>query len=211
MNSPVVLRRDLVRVGRLMYERGLIAAAEGNLSVRLGGRLFLVTPSGVSKGALRPQDILEVGADGRCVHGQPTSEWPLHRELYGLRDDVGAICHAHPPWATAFAVAGRDLDGSVLTETAEIMPLVPLAPRVAPGTEDLAASVVPLIKNHDAVLLGNHGVVAVGKDLAEAFARLETVERLAQVTLLAEVALGRSTLAPDSLARLMSRLPDHRN
>ena len=211
MDSPVVLRREIVRVGRLMYERGLIAAAEGNLSVRLGGRLFLVTPGGVSKGALRPQDILEVGADGRCVQGRPTSEWPLHREVYRLRTDSAAICHAHPPWATAFAVAGRDLDGTVLTETTDTMPVVPLAPRTRPGSEDLAASVATLIRHHDAVLLGNHGALAVGPDLATAFARLETVERLAQVTLLAEVALGRSSLDPAALTSLLARLPDHRN
>ena len=121
-----------------------------------------------------------------------------------------AICHAHPAWSTAFAVAGRDLDGSILTETTETMPVVPVASRSAPGSEALAESVVPWIRHHDAVLLGNHGAVTVGPDLATAFARLETVERLAQVTLLAELAAGRSRLAPEVLARLMSRLPDQR-
>ena len=184
----VVLRRDMVETGRLMYKKGLIVAAEGNLSVRLGGHSFLVTPAGTNKGSLRVQDLLEIDDRGRSARGTATSEWPLHRLIYAHRPDVLAICHAHPPWATAFAAAGRDLDGSLLTETATVLARVPLAARARPGSEALAASVVPFIADHDAVLLGNHGVVTVGGDLRTAFSLLETVERLAQVTLLAAAA-----------------------
>jgi L-fuculose-phosphate aldolase len=200
----VVLRRQMVAIGRLMYENNLIVAAEGNLSIRLGGHSFLVTPAGLGKGALRVQDLLEVDAQGRCPRGAPTSEWPLHQRIYSLRPDVGAICHAHPPWATAFAAAGRDLDGSLLTETASLLPRVPLAARALPGTEALAASIVPFINDHDAVLLGNHGVVTVGADLQAAFNLLETTERLAQVTLLAEAAEGRSCLDAAALRKLQN-------
>ena len=203
--SEPVLRRLLVDVGRRLEQKGLIVAAEGNLSVRLGGHAFLVTPAGVGKGALRPQDLLVVDRAGRCAAGRPTSEWPLHRALYEARADVGAVCHAHPPWATAFSVAGRDLDGSVLTETEGLLPRVPLAARARPGTEEVPAAVVPWILEHDAVLLGSHGVVAVGPDLESAFGRLETVERLAQVTLLAEVAAGRSHLDRGALQDLLRR------
>lgn len=178
----------MVETGRLMYEKGLIVAAEGNLSVRLGGHSFLVTPAGTDKGGLRVQDLLEIDAQGRSPRGTATSEWPLHRQIYAQRPDIRAICHAHPPWATAFAAAGRDLDGSLLTETATLLPRVPLTARALPGSDALAASVVPFITDHDAVLLGNHGVVTVGCDLRTAFGLLETVERLAQVTLLAAAA-----------------------
>jgi L-fuculose-phosphate aldolase len=184
----VVLRRDMVEIGRLMYEKGLIVAAEGNLSVRLGGHSFLVTPAGTNKGSLRVQDLLEIDDQGRSAQGTATSEWPLHRLIYAHRPDVLGICHAHAPWATAFAAAGRDLDGSLLTETATQLARVPLAARALPGSEALAASVVPFIADHDAVLLGNHGVVTVGCDLRTAFSLLETVDRLAQVTLLAAAA-----------------------
>ena len=190
MANLVVLRREMVDVGRLMEKKGLIVAAEGNMSVRLGGHSFLVTPAGIGKGALRVQDLLEVGDDGTSPHGRATSEWPLHHAIYRARPDLKAICHAHSPWSTAFAAAGRDLDGNLLTETAQLLPRVPLAPRSLPGTLEVAASVVPYIKDHDAVLLGNHGVVAAGKDLRSAFAMLQTVERLAQVTLLSEMAAG---------------------
>ncbi len=186
----VVLRREMVETGRLMYEKGLLVAAEGNLSVRLGGHSFLVSPAGANKGSLRVQDLLEIDARGRSPRGTATSEWPLHRQIYAQRPDVRAICHAHPPWATAFAAAGRDLDGSLLTETATLLPRVPLAARALPGSDALAASIIPHIASHDAVLLGNHGVVTVGTDLRAAFSLLETVERLAQVTLLTEAAAG---------------------
>ena len=203
--SEPVLRRLLVDIGRRLASQGLIVAAEGNLSVRLGGHAFLVTPAGVAKGALRPQDLLVVDHAGRCADGRPTSEWPLHRALYAARPDIRSVCHAHPPWATAFSVAGRDLDGRVLTETEGPLPRVPLAPRAAPGTEELPDTVVPWIRGHYAVLLGNHGVVAVGADAEAAFGRLETVERLAQVTLLAEIAAGRSGLDAAVLRDLIAR------
>ena len=198
----VVLRREMAETGRLMYEKGLIVAAEGNLSIRLGGHSFLVTPAGTNKGCLRVQDLLEVDARGRSAQGVATSEWPLHRQIYYRRPDVRAICHAHAPWATAFAAAGRDLDGSLLTETETLLPRVPLAVRALPGSDALAASVSPHIDDNDAVLLGNHGVVTVGCDLRAAFNLLETVERLAQVTLLAEAAAGFSSLDPEVLRKL---------
>ena len=198
----VVLRRQMVETGRSMYDKGLIVAAEGTLSVRLGGHSFLVTPAGASKGSLKVQDLVEVDLRGRSALGTATSEWPLHSQIYTLREDVKAVCHAHAPWATAFAAAGRDLDGSLLTETTALLPRVPLAARSLPGTDTLARSVVPFIADFDAVLLGNHGVVTVGVDLMAAFRLLETVERLAQVTLLAELASGRSSIDPAVLRKL---------
>jgi L-fuculose-phosphate aldolase len=182
------LRNAVVAAGRRLENQGLITAAEGNLSVRLGGGSLLITPAGTRKGDLRPPQLVVVDAAGRAHGGVPSSEWRLHRAVYDARPDAGAVCHAHAPWATAFAVAGRALDGSRLTETAAALPRVPVTRRTVPGTADLADSVVELLPDHDAVLLANHGVVAVGDDLEAACRLLETVERLAQVTLLAAMA-----------------------
>lgn len=204
MPNLVVLRREMIDVGKRLEKKGLIVAAEGNMSVRLGGHGFLVTPAGRCKGELKVQDLLEVDSQGRCSLGKATSEWPLHREIYQLRPDITAICHAHPPWATAFATAGRDLDGRLLTETAQQLPRVPLAPRALPGTPDLALSIQPLMGDHDAVLLANHGVVTVGNSLRAAFELLETVERLAQVTLLSEMAAGTCGLDQGMLRKLVT-------
>jgi L-fuculose-phosphate aldolase len=207
MTNLVVLRREMVAIGRRMQQRGFVVAAEGNLSVRISGHCFLVTPAGMGKGDLRVQDLVEVDSRGRSAQGRPTSEWPLHHQIYRLRPDVGGVCHAHAPWATAFAAAGRDLDGSLLTETAALLPRVPLAARAEPGTAELAATVWPLAQAHDAILLGSHGVVCMGADLTAAFALLETVERLAQVTLLAEVAAGRQPIDAQTLRLLQERGP----
>ena len=205
MPNLVVLRREMVEVGRLLEIKGLIVAAEGNLSVRLGGHSFLVTPAGRNKGALKVQDLVEVDRHGRSTRGRATSEWPLHREIYALRPDIRAICHAHPPWATAFATAGRDLDGTLLTETAALLPHVPVAPRAMPGTDEVPASIRPFILEHDAVMLANHGVVSVAETLPEAYDKLQTVERLAQVTLLAEMAAGKCGLDQGMLTQLVNR------
>lgn len=203
MPNLVLLRREMVETGRRLAQQGLIVAAEGNFSVRLGGHSFLVTPAGRDKGALRVQDLLEVGDLGRSAAGPATSEWPLHHAVYRRRPDVGAICHAHSPWSTACAAAGRGLDGSLLTETAETLPRVPVAERAEPGTAALADSVLPWIADHDAVLLGAHGVLTVGGNLAQARERLETVERLAQVTLLSELAAGRDALSDEIWSGLL--------
>ena len=189
-HDETTLRLRLVALGRRLARRGLITAAEGNLSVRLGGRFFLVTPAGCAKDELEPADLLVVDEQGQCDHGRPTSEWPLHRAVYAARPDVGAICHAHAPYATAFAVAGRELDGNLLTETAVDLPRVPLAARAQPGTSELADAVEPLLVDHVAVLLANHGVLAVGADPDQACCRLEMVERLAQITWLATALEG---------------------
>ena len=214
--NVVLLRREMIDIAGQMEKNGLIVAAEGNLSVRLGGLFaggtgggrssFLVTPSGQPKGRLRTQDLLEVGPDGRTSRGKVTSEWPLHRAIYAARPDVQAICHAHSPWSTAFAVAGRDLDGAVLTETAELLPRVPVARRARPGSPEVAASVVEHVDRHDAVLMGGHGVVTVGRTLTGAFHLLQTVERLAQVTLLAELAAGCSGLDERTRRDLLARI-----
>ena len=205
MANLLMLRRQMVAIGQKMQTSGYVVAAEGNLSVRISGHCFLVTPSGMNKGQLRVQDLVEVDTQGRTAVGKPTSEWPLHREIYLARPDVKGICHAHAPWATAFAAAGRDLDGNLLTETAEMLPRVPLAARSLPGSTELAASVRPHLANNDAILLGSHGVVTMGTDLEAAFAVLETVERLAQVTLLSEVAAGQQPLDEQTLRLLQER------
>ncbi len=207
MPNMVLLRRAMVETGARMDAKGLIVAAEGNLSVRLGGHSFLVTPSGVPKGQLQTRDLLEVGKNGKSTLGLVTSEWPLHARIYEERPSVQAICHTHAPWATAFSVAGRDLDGALLTETTETLPRVPLSVREVPGTNALAESVATIIQKYDAVLLGNHGVVTVGSSLEAALQLMETVERLAQITLLSELAAGSCGLDPVTVQNLIQSSP----
>ena len=202
--GTAILRRDLARIGAALYQHRYVVAGEGNLSVRLRRDRFLVTPSGVCKGWLEPGDLLEVDRDGRafCTDRSASSEWLLHRAIYEHDPAVGAVCHAHPPYATACAAARRSLDSRVLTETAALLGDVPLARPAVAGTDDLADSVREQLPGPRALLLANHGVVAWGRDITEAFFRLESVERLAEITLLAGLAGGAKPLSDELMRRL---------
>lgn len=195
---------EIVRIGRLLYDRRLIVAAEGNLSVRLGVDRFLTTPAGRRKGDLSAADLVEVGLDGEWSGAsRPSSEWRLHAAVYRVRPDVGAIVHAHPPYATAHAVARRPLIGALLPEAVLVLGGdVPLTPYAMPGTPEVGEGVARLARDHQAVLLANHGAVAFGHDLEDAYRRMETVERLAEVSVLAAGLGGGVRLTLQEIRRL---------
>jgi L-fuculose-phosphate aldolase len=190
-------RHRICTIGRKMYARALVVAAEGNLSVRLDAERIIVTPSGACKGDLEPDDLLVTDLNGNVLSGNrnPSSEIRMHLLYYRSRPDVRAICHAHPPTATGFAAAGRALEEAVLPEVIVCLGKIPLAPYGTPGTWELSAGLEPLVHNHDAILLENHGVVTCGPDLITAYQRMEMVEQFARVMLTAE-ALGGPHLLP---------------
>jgi L-fuculose-phosphate aldolase len=199
-------RRDICKVGRWMYQRGLVVACEGNLSVRLDSGRILVTPSGACKGRLAPKDLLITDLSGMVVYGtgQPSSELQMHLLYYRSRPDVRAVCHAHPPTATGFAAAGRALEGAVLPEVVVGLGKIPLAPYGTPGTWELCAGLEPLVPKHDAILLENHGVVTCGHDLDTAYQRLETVEHFARILLTAEALGGPHLLSRRETQKLIA-------
>ena len=175
---------QIVRVGRRLVEGGLVAAAQGNLSVRLAPDRFLITSAGARKGALAPEDLVEVGPDGDPAEGprRPSSEWRLHAELYRLRPDAGAVCHAHPPCATSFTRTRRALPTQPLAEARRTLgEEVPLAPYAPPGSAAAAAVLRGRVECARALLLADHGAVSWGVDLEEAFVRMEVLERLARM------------------------------
>ncbi len=193
------IKRGIIEAGRRMYARGMVAANDGNISVRLGGGLFAVTAAGVSKGFMTPDDIVVVNEEGRRVEGggKPTSEAKLHLFAYSRRPDVGAICHAHPPYATAFAVSGRELPPNILPEIIlTVGGEIPLAPYATPSTEELARSIEEHLGEAGAFLLANHGALTLGGDLWQAYYRLETLEHYAKIAWLA-LSLGGATPLPE--------------
>jgi L-fuculose-phosphate aldolase len=202
-------RRHICKVGRWMYRRGFVIACEGNLSVRLDSDQILVTPAGVCKGFLAPQELVVTDSDGTLVRGagRPSSELLMHLLYYRLRPDVQAICHAHPPIATGFAAAGRALDEALLPEVVVALGKIPLAPYGTPGTWEVCAGLEPLVTKHDAILLENHGVVTCGQDLVTAYQRLETVEHFAQVLMTAELLGGPHLLSRSETQRLVAARP----
>jgi L-fuculose-phosphate aldolase len=180
------LREQVVRVCRLLYERGLVAGQDGNVSVRLGGDRLLVTPAGRAKGSLAPEDVVVTSLDGDVIlGGRASSEIRMHLALYARRPDVAAVVHAHPPVATGFAVAGVAIDSDVLPETIFQVGDVALVPFAMPGTEALPRALEPFASTHDAFLLSNHGATTVGRSLAEAHRRMESLEHAARILLAA--------------------------
>ena len=159
----------------------------GNLSVRLDDQRLLVTPTGVSKFLLRSADMVIVDLQGRQLDGyrKVTSEVSMHLAVYRHRDDVTAVIHSHPPVATAFACVGRGLDEMLCQEAVMTLGAVPLATYATTGTEEVAASLVPFIPGHDAILMANHGAVTYGCTLLQAFQKMEIIEHLAQIALVA--------------------------
>ena len=146
-------RKQICRVGRWMYSKGLVVANEGNLSVRLDERRILVTPSGKCKGRLTMEDLLVTDLSGEIVRGtgRPSSEMLMHLFFYRSRPDVHAICHAHPPTATGFAAARRPLEAPVLPEVIVGLGKIPLASYGTPGTWEVCAGLEPLVDEHDAI------------------------------------------------------------
>jgi L-fuculose-phosphate aldolase len=200
------LRLDMVEVGRRLWTRGFVASNDGNISVRLPGDRLLMTPTGVSKGFMSPDMMVVTDLDGRLVSGepgrQPSSEILMHLVAYRHRPDVQAVVHAHPPLATGFAVAGMPLDRAVLAEVVTTLGSIPLAGYGTPSTPELPASVEPFVRTHDAVLLANHGALALGKDLFAAYYKMETIEHFARISLVARL-LGREhLLSRDEVGRL---------
>lgn len=203
------IRESIVRIGRLMFEKGWIAANDGNITIRLDDKQILATPSGVSKGMMRPKDLIVCDMEGRKLAGERacTSEIGMHLTIYRLRPDVRAVVHAHPPTATGFAVAGRALNLGLLPEVVLGLGSVPLAEYGLPGTPALSAGMMPYIAKYDAMLLANHGAVAYGEDVFQAFFRLDTVEHFARIALVAELLGGPKVLPRVEIQKLFDARP----
>jgi len=178
-------REQIVRYGRTLHERGLVAATDGNLSVRLDQNRILSTPTCMSKGEMRPADLVIVDIVGRLLSGRRkvSSEIGMHLLIYRLRPDVKGIVHAHPTTATGFAAAGVALNQPLVCEVVIGLGSIPLAKYGTPGTPELTEALEPLVPHYDAILMSNHGVVAYGTDLSQAFMKMETVEHFARIAL----------------------------
>ena len=169
---------------RQLAAQGLIAGRDGNLSVRLAPDRVLVTPSGFIKSLVTAADMVEVDLTGKPrTRGtrKPTSELDLHLRILRHRPDVHAVVHAHPPAATGFAVAGKEIPGNLLPELTFILGPVPLVPFGKAGTPELGDRVVPYLKEHNGLLLAKHGAVTMGSTLDEAWIRMETLEHSARI------------------------------
>ncbi|MDQ5836130.1 MAG: class II aldolase/adducin family protein [Acidobacteriota bacterium] len=197
-------RREIVRVGRLMYERSYVVSSDGNVSVRLDDGRIVATPTQTCKGRMTEEMLAITDLEGRALDDRRvSSELAMHLLIYREREDVRAVCHAHPPHGSAFAVAGLAIDQPILSEVILTLGCVPLAEYGTPSTDELTAAMRPLVKNHHALLMANHGAVAYGADVWQAFDRLETLEHTARIAILVRVLGGARNLPPDSIEKLI--------
>ena len=206
MNSAYSLRKDICEVGRRVYQRGFVAANDGNISIRLEADRVLCTPTGGSKGYLNEDMLAICDMDGEQVAGSMkiSSEIRMHLEIYKMRADVSAVVHAHPPTATGFAVAGIELTKCVLPEVIVSLGGIPLADYGTPGGPDIVEPMKPLLREYDAVLMANHGVVTLGSHVMDAHFKMETVEHFAKIALVAQQLGAVHTLADKDVDDLIA-------
>lgn len=193
MANEEALRLAIVQVGRRLYQRGLIAAGDGNISARLPDGTIVITPAGMCKGELEPEDLVVIDPEGALLRAAPgrrqSSEQLLHLHVYRRRSDVLACVHAHPPIAVALTLAGISMAEPLLPEAVLALGPVPTAPYARTGTAEMGAAVDDLIGDHDAVLLSHHGALTVGRTPLEAYYLMEQLEHCAR-TIHAAALLG---------------------
>lgn len=198
------LREDIVQIGKLVFQKGWVAANDGNISIRLDQDRVLCTPTQVSKGMLSVDDLIICDLEGNKIEGrrQGTSEIAMHLLIYKMRPDVSSVVHAHPPVATGFATAGRSLNQALLPEVIIGLGCVPLAEYGLPGTPALTDGMMPYIPKYDAILLANHGCTCFGPDVYSAYFKMETTEHYARIALVAELLGGPTVLPREEVQKL---------
>lgn len=205
------LREEIVMVGKLMYERGLIVAADGNISARLDEQTILLTPSGLCKGMMIPDQLITIDMSGRKVGPEtaanrqlkPTSEITMHIEVYKQRPDVLGVVHAHPPHAIALSIAGISLADCMVPEAIVGLGLTPTTPYANPASEENARAIREIIVGHDALVLERHGSLTVGRSPMDAFFRTETLEQIARITYMLHQLGGGHPLPPHQVEKLI--------
>ena len=207
------LREEIVRVGRLMYERDLVVGIDGNISARLDEAHVLCTPSGLCKGMMTPEQLIVVDMDGRKVGPgtaanqelRPTSEVPMHVEAYRQRPDIGGVVHAHPPITVALSIAGVSLADCMLPEVIVNLGLVPTTEYATPASEENVRAIRDLIVDHDGMILQRHGTLTVGRNPWEAYLRLESLEQVARITLILQQMGRGEPLPPEHVEKLLEQ------
>ncbi len=205
------LRQEIVHVCQLLYDKGLIVATDGNISARLDDNTILITPSGLCKGLMTPDQLITINLDGRKVGPdtpanrllKPTSETAMHLEAYKQRPDVMGVVHTHPPYAIALSIAGITLADCMLPEAIMFLGLTPTTPYSTPASEENAQAIREVIVGHDALVLQRHGALTVGSSPLNAYYRTETLEQVARITFMLHQLGGGQPLPPFQVEKLI--------
>lgn len=206
MQSELDIKKEMCEIGKRVYNRGMVAANDGNFSVKLNDNEFLCTPTGVSKGFMTPEYICKVDAKGNVIEAnegfKPSSEIKMHMRVYKEREDVKSVVHAHPMYATTFAVSGMGLTQPIMPEAVIALGTVPLAKYGTPSTEEIPDAVSEYLPYYDAVLLENHGALTYGDSLLGAYHKMESLEFYARLLYQAMQVGGPQVLDEEQVKRL---------
>lgn len=204
MADELQVRVNIIECGRRLYEKGFVAANDGNISVKISEGEIIATPTGQSKGFLNADELVKLDLSGNVLHGKtkPSTEILMHLAVYQERPDVGAVVHAHPVHATGFATANIPLQECVLAEIVTTLGSIPIVPYATPSTAELADSIRTVIRHTDACLLANHGVVTCGMDVFDAYYKMERVEHYAHIIFVSKMLGGERVLSPEEVQKL---------
>jgi L-fuculose-phosphate aldolase len=205
------LRKLICKIGKLMRRYGYIDGGSGNISTRLDAERFLITPSGIGKGYMKPDQLIVIDMDGKKVapetvanrNMRASSETAMHLEAYRQRSDVQGVVHAHPPTAVALTLAGVTLAQCVVPEAIVMMGLVPTTPYATPSSTENSDAIRAVIPSHDVLMLSHHGSLTVGPDVWTAYLLLETLEHYANILYKAHLLGGPRPLLPDQISKLL--------
>lgn len=185
MLEEKAVREEICEIGRRMYGRRMVAANDGNISVRIGENVILCTPTGVSKGFMKPEQLCKIDLSGKVLEENggagPSSEVKMHLRVYEKRPDVRAVVHAHPIFATSFAVMGKGLEAPIMPEVIVNFGKIPLAPYGTPSTAEIPDAIEPFLQEYQAVLLEHHGALTWASDLLSAYMKMESLEFYAEL------------------------------
>lgn len=208
MANEYEIKKQICEIGKRIYDKGMVASNDGNISVKLSDNEFLCTPTGVSKGFMTPEYICKVDKDGKVLQAnagfKPSSEIKMHMRVYKERPDVNAVVHAHPLYATGFAIAGIPLSQPIMPEAVIALGCVPIAEYGTPSTEEIPDAVSKYLQSFDAVLLENHGALAFSDSLLNAYHKMESVEFYARLLYISKQLGGPQELSEAQVRRLYS-------
>ena len=204
--SEYEIKKQICEIGKRIYDKGMVASNDGNISVKISDNDFLCTPTGVSKGFMTPEFICKVDAEGKVIQAyegfKPSSEIKMHMRVYKERPDVKSVVHAHPRYATSFAIAGIPLTEPIMPEAVIALGCVPIAEYGTPSTEEIPDAVSKYLQYYDAVLLANHGALAFSDSLLNAYHKMESLEFYAQLLYQSKMLGGPKQLSEDQVQRL---------
>ncbi len=200
------VRELMCEIGKRVYQNGFVAANDGNFSVKLNDDEFICTPTGISKGFMTPNMLCKVDKNGNVIQSEgnyrPSSEIKMHLRIYKDREDVGSVVHAHPPYATAFAIAGIPLTDPIMPEAVIGLGSVPIAKYGTPSTKEIPDAIAKYLNEYDALLLENHGALTYSVDLMQAYYKMESLEYYAKLLFLTKQLGGPQILDKDKVEAL---------